>query len=481
MSLDGHPGHIDQPPAAAHRSQRTQPDSDHCRTTHHRSRPPTPHRFASQHRHRQCDHDPVSTRTLEKTEPRQPLDQRHQTTGRVEQRQRPQQQPEHAPPIRSHNRHTHSDRRQQQRSQPEVQVGFTLVRRHTLNRRIGSQCRRTIHRRRIPLEGHHRLGPIPRRNRTELQRMLLTRLRPLTRLAKLPRRQQLHRRQPDRQQTRHQQHQPQPPTRPLLQHPTPNRHPVQAAGDIHEQDQLSDPGQLKMSGQHLHRQHHRQHTGKTNPTGLQQTLNRPQRRRQPRPTNDRPLPTTAAREPAVHVHQSTQKRTRTNHSEAPRVTRREHKRQHIVQQVTETVGRVDVQPGVERQVRRIEHARLTLGQHRIPMTDPVVPERRQPLLQLLGEEHLLREIVRVDVTTNETASGDQRPPEQRGQGNPQQPHHHSKSTVGQRIFTGTAWPLGINVVYFRFDIRFSQSARASSTSSGFSNNSIADAARTFDA
>ena len=188
-----------------------------------------------------------------------------------------------------------------------------------------------------------------------------------------------------------------------------------------------------MSGQHLCRQHHCQQSGKPPSSCLQQALDRPQRRGQPRATDDRPFPATATREPPVDIHQRGEAGPGTGHTESPGVRNCEHERQHVVQQVTEAVGGVDVQPAVESQMRRIEHTHLAFGQHRVSVTDPVVPERRKPPLQLFGVEDLLREVIRVNVAADESASGDQRPPEQPRQGDSQQPRHQRETTVTHHL------------------------------------------------
>ncbi len=86
-----------------------------------------------------------------------------------------------------------------------------------------------------------------------------------------------------------------------------------------------------------------------------------------------------------------------------------------MQQVIEVVGRVDAQQPVDQQVDWIKRARLTLADDGITEASPIVPEGQFAVPQVLGVDDLLREVVAVNISADESAAGEQRPPEERRQ------------------------------------------------------------------
>ena len=144
---------------------------------------------------------PVASRALEEAETRQRLDQGNQPTRRVEQCGRSDQHPEDPPPIPVAQGPDDADDGQHQWRQAKIQVRFTGVGLDPLDRWIGLQGRCSIDHRRIPLERHHSLRPVPGRDRTELQIMVSPHFGPLAYLSEFPGRQQLYRSQPQAQAT----------------------------------------------------------------------------------------------------------------------------------------------------------------------------------------------------------------------------------------------------------------------------------------
>ena len=364
---------------------------------------------------------------------------RQMPRGRVQQRQRSQYQPGHKPRIgatadapanQSHDQQAH-------RRQAKVEVRLDLV----CLGRTRVVLRHPIHPGLVPSPRCHHLVPVSEWHVPVTGVVLASGdILALAALFQLPCRQQLHRCQSERQAHPHDRSHQQPPSRRHGPFGQSTSSPPQPRWNIEDQDQLGNKSQVEVACQHLQGKHQGQQQQAVAAWPCQEPLGHPQRRRQPRAPQDRPLQHNSWWKPAININQPHEPTGHVTQAHLTGVSPGEDEGQDVVHQLHRVVCRVDTQYRIQ-QVERIEEACLALAHYRVSMSHPVVPKRQLATNHVLGQVRLLGKEVGVDVTTQQAATGVQRPPEDQRQ--PQADHRrHQPATPrdpgGRRIAGETA-------------------------------------------
>ena len=162
-----------------------------------------------------------------------------------------------------------------------------------------------------------------------------------------------------------------------------------------------------MPGEHCHARRERSSGQHSDDRKLWQ---QPQVQRQPLSADDAPFMGDPDRKPAVNKDDGGKEGRRL--TEALRTAKSPYRDEgrHIVKQLAQIVGTIQIQNLIHKQVRRIENTGLTFGMHWITVPCAVIPERERSPSPCVLKHLLLRKIVGVNVAANEPSDISPSPP-----------------------------------------------------------------------